>query len=105
MAFQLSGKGKAAFDGMRGVFAEGIGAEQSLMGPRSLANAAAQELLKTVLLLGSAGVLVLGLAIAFGLSQTMTRSIGQITAAARGWPRATSSTHRRCQQRRDRPDG
>ena len=84
VAFELSGKGKAAMDGMRGVFADAVGAEQTLMGTRSTANTAAQELLKNVLLGGAALALLLGLAIAFGLSQMLTGSISQIATAARG---------------------
>jgi methyl-accepting chemotaxis protein len=80
VSFETSGTGKQLFDGMRGVFTEAVAAEQGLMNERTQADTATQDLLKNVLLWGSAGVLLLGLAIAFGLAQVLTRSIGRLTA-------------------------
>ena len=104
VAFELSGKGKAAFDGMRGVFAEGIGAEQSLMGPRSLANAAAQELLKMVLLLGSRRARVGAGHRLWALADHDPESVRSPPPPGAG-PGRYRATHRAANKGRARPDG
>ena len=60
VAFETSGKGKQHFDGMRGVFAEAIGAERTLMTSRNAESARAARQLLVVIVGGTLSLVVLG---------------------------------------------
>ncbi|WP_353268393.1 CHASE3 domain-containing protein, partial [Gemmatimonas sp.] len=87
VAFETSGKGKQHFDGMRGVFAEAIGAERSLLAVRSAAGERNTKQLLTSVVAGTVTVILLGFAIAFALAGRISRPVNQLAAAAKALAR------------------
>ncbi|AMW05590.1 CHASE3 domain-containing protein [Gemmatimonas phototrophica] len=83
VAFETSGKGKAHFDGMRAVFADGIGAERTLLTSRSATSASNAKRLLLVLVGGTLSTILLGLAIAFALAGRISRPVNQLAIAAK----------------------
>jgi methyl-accepting chemotaxis protein len=87
VAFETSGEGKRHFDGMRGVFAEAIGAERALLAARSAESASNGARLLTVIVGGTASVILLGVLIAFWLAARISRPVNQLAEAAKGLAR------------------
>lgn len=83
VAFETSGKGKKHFDGMRGVFAEAIGAERTLLTSRSAESARNSQKLLFVLVVGTLSVVLLGLTVAYVLAGVIGRPVNTLAAAAR----------------------
>ena len=69
VAFVATGEGKRQTDAMRGIFAEGIAAENVLLAQRRAASEAAQARLRQVILWGSLGTLLFGFVLAFAMGR------------------------------------
>ncbi|WP_439642615.1 CHASE3 domain-containing protein [Gemmatimonas sp.] len=87
VAFETSGNGKKHFDGMRGVFAEAIGAEQSLLTVRSATSTRNTKQLRAVVVGGTLTVIVLGFVIALVLAGRISRPVNQLATAAKALAR------------------
>jgi methyl-accepting chemotaxis protein len=83
VAFVSSGEGKKHFDGIRAVFAEAVAAERSLLEQRRADDAAAKNLLLTLLLWGTGAAIAVGLAVAFLLARSIAATVGRVGAAMR----------------------
>jgi methyl-accepting chemotaxis protein len=82
-AFETSGEGRRHFDGMRSVFALGIGAERTLMEARKEAALQSSAMLKSVLMWGGLLVVGLGFLVAFSLAKSISNPLGLIADAAK----------------------
>lgn len=87
VAFETSGKGKQHFDGMRGVFAEAIGAERTLMTSRNAESARAARQLLVVIVGGTLSLVVLGLIIAQVVATVIGRPVNTLAVAAKALAR------------------
>jgi len=80
--FETSGEGKRHFDGMRAVFSAAIETEETLMTDRQKANDTARNRLLQALIWGTLGAVVLGLVIAYLLSNSIANPVKNITSVA-----------------------